>query len=137
LCVGLNPADWVHCHCHGGDGRTTTFLTLFDMVHWAKSKGTKGLPTVEEFAHRQCQIFQYCLNPDGCPKEWNCTDATKDGGTGAPPKEDWKYFLALQRWWFLDLVRDWIINGGLRGGQPFELPNDWEERIASAARLAG
>lgn len=70
LCVSLKPGDWVHCHCHGGDGRTTTFLALSDMVHWAKSKGTSGFPPVVEFAHRQCQLFPYCLNPDGCPTTW-------------------------------------------------------------------
>ena len=78
LCVSLNPGDWVHCHCHGGDGRTTTFLTLFDMVRWAKSNGTSGFPTIEDFAHRQCQIFCYCLNPVGCPETWNCKDANGD-----------------------------------------------------------
>lgn len=111
LCVNLNAGDWVHCHCHGGDGRTTTFLALFDMVHWAKSKGTSAFPTVEEFASRQRQIFSYNLEPQ----------------TG-----DWKYYLALQRWWFLDLVRTWIVNGGLSAGQPFSLPDDWGQRIASA-----
>src|SRR5262245_16180145 len=25
-----DPRSWVHFHCHGGDGRTTTFLTLYD-----------------------------------------------------------------------------------------------------------
>lgn len=123
LCVRLKPGDWVHCHCHGGDGRTTTFLTLFDMVHWAKSKGTKGFPTVEDFAHRQCQLFSYCLKPDGCPETWKCKDATGDAVTDAA---DWKYYLALQRWWFLDLARTWIVNGGLGGRLPFSMPHDWE-----------
>ena len=112
LCVSLNAGDWVHCHCHGGDGRTTTFLALFDMVHWAKSKGTSGFPTVKEFASRQRQIFSYNLEPQ----------------TG-----DWKYYLSLERWWFLDLVRTWIVNGGLSAGQPFSLPDDWDQRIASAS----
>jgi hypothetical protein len=133
LCVSLKPGDWVHCHCHGGDGRTTTFLALFDMVHWAKSKGTSGFQTVEEFAQRQCQIFPYCLKPDGCPETWNCKDAAGDAITKVPPTADWKYYLALQRWWFLDLVRTWIVNGGLGAGQPFSLPDDWEQRIASAS----
>ena len=133
LCVSLNSGDWVHCHCHGGDGRTTTFLALFDMVRWAKSKGTSGFPTVEEFAHRQCQIFPYCLNPDGCPETWDCKGATGDAVTAAAPNADWKYYLALQRWWFLDLVRTWIVNGGLDAGEPFSLPDDWEQRIKAAS----
>jgi hypothetical protein len=39
LCLSLKPGDWLHCHCHGGDGRTNDVLALFDMVHWAKSRG--------------------------------------------------------------------------------------------------
>jgi hypothetical protein len=128
LCVSLKPNDWVHCHCHGGDGRTTTFLTLFDMVHWANSKGTSGFPTLDDFAHRQCQLFKYCLNPDGCPDAWNCKGA---GGDAVTDASDWKYYLAVQRWWFLDLARYWIVNGGLSGGQPFRLPADWDKRIAA------
>jgi hypothetical protein len=129
FCYGLNSDEWVHCHCHGGDGRTTTFLTLFDMVSWYKAHGTSGFPTIEEFACRQCQIFSYCLNPNGCPKpaspaKWYCKDAT-------PP--DWKYYLALERWLFLDAVRIWIANGGLGAGQPFTLPDDWKQRIESAS----
>lgn len=115
LCVRLNPDDWVHCHCHGGDGRTTTFLALFDMVHWFKTHGTSAFPTIEDFAYRQCQIFSYCLNPDGCPDAGNCK---------ATPTIDWKYNLAVQRWRFLDLVRTWIVNGGLGTGQPFSMPHD-------------
>ena len=126
LCVSLKPGDWVHCHCHGGDGRTTTFLTLFDMVHWAKSKGTSGFPPIDDFAHRQCQLFKYCLKPDGCPDTWDCKGKNGDAVV------DWKYYLALQRWWFLDLVRTWIVNGGLKSGKPFSLPPDWEKRIAAA-----
>ncbi len=31
------PADyWIHMHCKGGKGRTTTFLTLYDMIHNAR-----------------------------------------------------------------------------------------------------
>jgi len=125
LCKGLKPGDWVHCHCHGGDGRTTSFLALFDMVNWAKAKGTSNFPTIEYFAHRQCQIFTYCLNPDGCPNATSCTSGISTTG-------DWKYYLALERWLCLDVVRTWIANGGLSSGKPFRLPEEWEKRIASA-----
>jgi len=120
LCLGLKSGDWVHCHCHGGDGRTTTFLALFDMVNWFKTNGTSAFPTIEVFAQRQCQIFSYCLNPYGCPNAGDCA---------AAPTIDWKYFLALKRWWFLDLVRTWIVNGGLSSGKLFRLPDGWEQRI--------
>ena len=29
----LNPGVWLHFHCRGGDGRTTTFLSMHDMIH--------------------------------------------------------------------------------------------------------
>lgn len=28
----LAPDDWVHYHCHGGDGRTTSFMAMHDMM---------------------------------------------------------------------------------------------------------
>lgn len=121
LCVKLKRDDWLHCHCHGGDGRTTTFLALFDMVNWFKTNGTSAFPTLDVFAERQCQIFSYCLNPNGCPDAGKCK---------ATPTIDWKYYLAVQRWRFLDLVRTWIVNGGLSSGNPFRLPEGWEQRIA-------
>jgi hypothetical protein len=127
LCKSLKPSDWVHCHCHGGDGRTTTFLSLFDMVHWAKSNGIRGFPTMEYFAHRQCLLFNYCLNPDGCPNAPSCT-------SGISKTDDWKYCLALERWLFLDKVRTWIVDGGLSSEKPFRLPEDWEQRIESACQ---
>lgn len=33
----LNPETWLHFHCHAGDGRTTTFMTMFDMMQNSKS----------------------------------------------------------------------------------------------------
>jgi len=59
--IGTN--DWVHFHCHGGDGRTTTFLALYDMLCWKKPGAP--LPSLEQFARRQCQLFAYPLDPDG------------------------------------------------------------------------
>lgn len=77
------PNDWAHFHCHGGDGRTSTSLALYDMLCW-KRLGDP-LPTLEEFCARQCQLFSYCLDPDGCT---NC------GKTEA----GWKLSLAQERW---------------------------------------
>jgi hypothetical protein len=81
---GVRPNDWVHFHCHGGDGRTSTFLALYDIICWKKAGGT--LPALEEFAARQCQLFSYCLDPAGC-----------DSGCGKPPKP-WQLPLAQARW---------------------------------------
>ena len=47
-----DPTSWVHFHCHGGDGRTTTFLALYDMLCWSES--ADPLPSAETFARRQC-----------------------------------------------------------------------------------
>ncbi|WP_300164023.1 phosphatase [Solidesulfovibrio sp.] len=42
------PGDaWLHFHCHAGDGRTTTFLLLYDMLRNAAALG------LEELAVRQ------------------------------------------------------------------------------------
>jgi hypothetical protein len=42
------PADtWLHFHCHAGDGRTTTFLLLYDMLQNGMTLG------LEELAARQ------------------------------------------------------------------------------------
>lgn len=76
--------SWVHFHCHGGDGRTSTFLALYDILCQKKAGGT--LPTLEEFAARQCELFSYCLDPAGCAG--GCGKAT----TG------WKLSLAEARW---------------------------------------
>jgi hypothetical protein len=81
------PSDaWFHFHCHGGDGRTTTFLALYDMLCWKKS--SKTLPDLDVFACRQFGLPPYyCLNPDGC----RCETRTSQ------PIGGWKRPLAIQR----------------------------------------
>jgi hypothetical protein len=124
LCRKIGPADWVHFHCHGGDGRTTTFLAMYDMVCWAR-RATSEFPSLEDFAERECHLFEYCLDPDGCTSKIpnRCT------GTASATR-DWKYFLAFKRWVWLGFMRDFIAGGGLAGGQPFALPEDWYRRIS-------
>lgn len=29
----IKPNTWIHFHCRGGDGRTTTFMAMYDMLH--------------------------------------------------------------------------------------------------------
>ena len=73
------PSPWVHFHCHGGDGRTTTFLALYDMLCWKASlRPGETPPTTEDFAGRQRKLFDYSLIPD--------------------PEQKWKYQLANVRW---------------------------------------
>lgn len=43
----LPPETWLHFHCHAGEGRTTTFLLLYDMLRNATALG------LEELAARQ------------------------------------------------------------------------------------
>lgn len=81
-------SSWLHFHCHGGDGRTTTFLALYDMVSW-KRWSKDPFPDLDVFVRRQCGLCpNYCLNPDGC----DCTTPP------SPPTAGWKRPLALKRW---------------------------------------
>jgi protein-tyrosine phosphatase len=32
----LKPGDWMHFHCRGGKGRSSTFIAMYDMIHNAK-----------------------------------------------------------------------------------------------------
>ena len=82
--VLTKQADWVHFHCHGGDGRTTTFLAMYDMFWWVKTHAPPYQP-VEWFVERQLTTFKYDLNPGNC-------DLNKD----------WKCALASERWEFLN-----------------------------------
>jgi hypothetical protein len=52
---GLEANAWLHFHCHGGDGRTTTFMTLYDMI---RNAGNLGL---DDIAGRQSLIGEYDL----------------------------------------------------------------------------
>lgn len=82
---------WVHFHCHGGDGRTTTFLALWDMLCWEGP-----LPPTRTFAERQCSLFAYCLYPDIIDY---CGEL----------EDPWKRPLALERWNVIDQFRHRLI----------------------------
>ncbi len=87
------PAEqvWVHFHCHGGDGRTTTFLAMYDIFCWAMA-GKRPILSLKEFSNRQWSLFCYCLDPSGCGgnEKKKCDEDT-----------DWKCALANERWQFL------------------------------------
>ena len=88
-------SSWLHFHCHGGDGRTTTFLALYDMVCW-KRRSRDPLPDLEVFARRQYGLPpNYCLNPDGC--DWT-KPSSPPTNPPSPPTAGWKRPLALKRW---------------------------------------
>ena len=88
FCRLTKQSDWVHFHCHGGDGRTTTFLAMYDMFWWIKTHQSP-YESVDWFANRQVDIFpKYHLNPGNCNKN-----------------TDWKCALATERWEFLS---EWL-----------------------------
>jgi hypothetical protein len=108
LCKKVNPSDdWLHFHCHGGDGRTTTFLAMYDMFCWAKA-GMKPPASLDYFVNRQCSLFPYNLKP----AKLSCT-----------ANDDWKCGLAVERWKFLGCWYQWLAGGGLSGGKPFQCPD--------------
>jgi protein tyrosine phosphatase (PTP) superfamily phosphohydrolase (DUF442 family) len=57
---GLKADAWLHFHCHGGDGRTTTFLTLYDMIR----NVPQGVD-LDDIVARQSMMGQYQLFGDG------------------------------------------------------------------------
>jgi len=51
LVKNLDSNTWIHFHCRGGKGRTTTFLFMFDMLKNAKNV------SYDDILKRQTQIF--------------------------------------------------------------------------------
>jgi protein-tyrosine phosphatase len=95
----VTPNDWVHFHCHGGDGRTTTFLALYDMWCWKKAN-YPGYLSLEGFACRQYKLAaNYWVNPFGC----NCVPPPPPP---SQPIAGWKRPLALERWKKLQQFHD-------------------------------
>jgi len=73
----VDVETWVHFHCHGGDGRTTTFLTMYDMLNVAKeSPPTATPPDLEYFRQRQLRLFRYDVRPDPTSRRWQTALST-------------------------------------------------------------
>lgn len=87
LVKSMGKDSWLHIHCREGDGRTTAFLAMFDMMHNAKAAGLEDIvkrqwllggidllsPTVsaewkssyaQERANFIRHFYQYCQNSD-------------------------------------------------------------------------
>jgi protein-tyrosine phosphatase len=47
LARAVGKSSWIHVHCDGGDGRTTSFLAMYDMMHNAKNV------SLEDIVNRQ------------------------------------------------------------------------------------
>jgi hypothetical protein len=72
----LSPNTWIHFHCEAGEGRTTTFLVMYDILKNAHQVGFT----------------------DTVKRQWLL------GGIDLlkyPPKDDWKYPYAVERTDFL------------------------------------
>jgi hypothetical protein len=110
LVASCDPeSSWVHFHCHGGDGRTTTFLALYDMMSWHR-RSKDPFPALEVFARRQYGLHpNYCLNPDGCGGI--DPDGCYGGTPPAPPIAGWKRPLAVKRWAVLKEFHDHLCRG--------------------------
>lgn len=103
LILSLKPEQtWIHFHCHGGDGRTTTFMAMYDMFCKAQSD-LANFPSIGKFAKRQMSLFCYDLNAENSP----CDEDT-----------NWKCALVKARWAFLTVWHDWLKAGALRSGKP-------------------
>jgi hypothetical protein len=62
--ASLPPELWLHFHCHGGDGRTTTFLAMWDMMRNA------GSVSADDIVRRQALIGPINLDSVGTPESW-------------------------------------------------------------------
>lgn len=120
LCSKLIPLrDWVHFHCHGGDGRTTTFLAMYDMFCWAQSK-KQPVPCVQNFSNRQWSLFCYCLDPTGCD--------------GIDVRSNWKSALAVARWKWLFEWHHRVFGSGLEKRNPLKFRETHEVPRARGRR---
>ena len=92
------PTAWVHFHCHGGDGRTTTFLMMYDMmsVAWTPPR-IAWPPDLEYFRQRQLRLFHYDPRPDATSKRWQLP-------------------LSEARWRRLESFREYVFGGDAVGG---------------------
>ena len=73
----VDVETWVHFHCHGGDGRTTTFLTMYDMLNVAKkSPPIATPPDLDYFRQRQLRLFRYDVRPDPTSRRWQTAFST-------------------------------------------------------------
>lgn len=100
----LAPETWLHFHCRGGAGRTTTFLCLVDMLHNARNVDFAGILA------RQ--------------KALGGTDLTRTAGGNSPSRD----ILAQERLDFLRRFYDYAAaNPGGRG-------QGWSEWLAGSGR---
>lgn len=62
---GLAPRSWVHLHCRGGKGRTTTFMVMYDMLRNARRV------SFNDIVQRQALLGDdYDVMNFDTPKEW-------------------------------------------------------------------
>lgn len=67
----LEPGRWLHLHCHGGDGRTTTYLAMLDMMRNAPEV------SVEDIMKRQYLLGGIDLATLPEPPSWKRAPAAE------------------------------------------------------------
>lgn len=67
----LEPGRWLHLHCHGGDGRTTTFLAMLDMMRNAPEV------SLEDILERQRLLGGIDLATLPVPPSWKRAPAAE------------------------------------------------------------
>ena len=103
------PANtWLHFHCRGGDGRTTTFMTMHDIFHNASTP----LSTI---VTRQHTIGGVDL-------------------TAMPDQTSFKYPFAKERWTFIQNFYEYVVTFQPGGFQTTW--SEWVTRNAPAAAEA-
>ncbi|WP_036745805.1 hypothetical protein, partial [Paenibacillus sp. UNC451MF] len=80
--IGLPQGAWLHFHCRGGVGRTTSFMLMYDMLHNARRISK------DDIIHRHILIGGKDVN-------------------SADPKDEYKYGPALERLAFLHRFYDY------------------------------
>jgi len=59
------PRTWLHFHCSAGEGRTSTFLSMYDMMHNAKDLSLEGI------FKRQFHFGNICFLNEPSEDLWN------------------------------------------------------------------
>jgi len=83
----LDPKAWLHFHCEAGDGRTTTFLVMYDILKNAQNVGFIDI-VKRQWLLGGIDLLTY------------------------PPKESWKYPLAVERTEFLRNFYQFVKENG-------------------------
>jgi hypothetical protein len=110
--AALAPNTWLHFHCRAGDGRTTTFMAMHDIIHNAPHD------TLETILTRQKSIGGVDLAQEPSP----------DG------QKDFNYPFSVERWTFMQNFYAYVVQA--KPGV-FKLTwSDWVTQNLAPAQLS-